>query len=209
MAERSAPNWPPPSASRQGLLGKAWGGGGGGGDAEGTHRSPCPGCGRRCCASHPGSSRRCVSRGTLREVGWPLYRAKVDLNTHHPLSLSPSRSPPQLASWDGVAPVMLPSPSSSPTLGHCLLEDEGPGEVGAPYAGELNVGVQVEDGVYVEATGPTVGEGLPPGGGEPRAVGDMSGLALATMAVVDLHPYVPAITGRPPAAPSGPAAGAS
>lgn len=47
-------------------------------------------------------------------------------------------------------------------LGHCLLEDEETSEVVGPDAGELDVGVQLEDGVHVEATGPALGIVLPP-----------------------------------------------
>lgn len=52
------------------------------------------------------------------------------------------------------------------TSGHCLLEDEETSEVVGPDAGELDVGVQLKDGVHFEATGPALGEVLPPGRGE-------------------------------------------
>lgn len=148
-----------PSTSSQGLPGKRWAAGE---DTQGTHRSPCPASGRRCCASHPGSSRRWVSTGTLPEGGRPLYRTEVDLSTHHPVPGPPCQPPGTGWHWQCSSP---PSPRSSPTLGHCLLEEEDTGEGGGPHAGELNVGVQLEDGVHVEATGPAVSEVLPPAGG--------------------------------------------
>lgn len=180
MVRHQHPPTHPPDTSCEALSGT-------GGRAEektqGTHQCPCPVSERRWCASHPGCSRRCVSAGNLTESGRPLYRAKGE---------------PQHTPWL-LWPFSLPSPKSSMVSGRCLLEDEETSEVGGPDAGELDVGVQLKDGVHAEATGPTLGKVLPP---ERRGKWEQTSASLLTSPPGQSRPcpHVPVVTGKPPAA---------
>lgn len=154
-----------------------------GNNTQGTHQCPCPVSGRRWCASHPGCSRSYVSVGTLTESGRPLYRAEG--GPQHTSCL--------------VWPLSLPSPTFSMASGHCLLEDEETSEVGGPDAGELDVGVQLKDRVHAEATGPALGEVLPPEWGGKWEQTSAPLLTSPPEQRRSCCPHVPAVTGKPPA----------